>query len=310
MLASAGSLRECRFVPFRFFGTCSLHADRFLRLCRKAIEAGDGRADGSLSASSTMRAIVLAGQRPGTVNPLAMRFGVANKCLVPMQGRSLIEHVLTTLGRHPRIGEIHVSTDEASAPEIAEAAGRAGGNVKVRLVEARASLAESVAAAAEGTTGSLLVTTGDHVLLASAAIDAVAVTLARAEAVVAMTRRDAVLAAHALGQLRLYAFSDGAYADCRLYGANGPGGLKTLALLNDGGRQLRDPSQIGSLLGMSDRLKLKVNGLSLEAVVQKIGRKIGVDALPVVLADGSQAFAIENDLTYGISEQLLAQRPK
>ncbi len=256
-----------------------------------------------------MRAIVLAGQRPGTANPLAMRFGVANKCLIPMQARPLIEHVLATLGRHPRIGEIHVSTDADSAPAIAEAASRAGGNVKVKLVEARDSLSTSIAAAAEGAAGPLLVTTGDHVLLAAAAIDSVAVTLARADVVVAMTRRDAVVAAHPRGQLRFYEFSDGAYADCRLCGANGPDALKALALLTDGGRQLRDPSQIGNLLGMTDRLKLKVNALSLEAVVNKIGRKVGVEATPVVLADGSQAFAIENDLTYGITEQLLTQRP-
>lgn len=256
-----------------------------------------------------MRAIVLAGQRPGTAHPLAMRFGLANKCLVPMRDRPLIEHVLATLGRHPRIAEVHVSTDGDSAPAIAEAASRAGGNVKVKLVEARGSLPESIAAAAEGAAGPLLVTTGDHVLLASAAIDSVAVTLARAEVVIAMTRRDAAIAAHPQGQLRFYEFSDGAYADCRLVGANGPGALKALALLNDGGRQLRDPSQIGNLLSMTDRLKLKVNALSLEAVVRKIGHKVGVEAVPVVLADGSQAFAIENDLTYGITEELQAQRP-
>lgn len=262
-----------------------------------------------MSAGGPIRAIVLAGQRPGTANPLAMRFGVANKCLVPMQDRPLIEHVLATLGTHPRVGEIHVSTDSDSAPAIAEAASRAGGNVKVKLVETRDSLPESIAAAAEGAAGPLLLTTGDHVLLAPAAIDSVAVTLARAEVALAMVRREAVTAAHPQGQRRFYEFSDGAYADCRLCGASGIGALKALGLLTDGGRQLRDPSQVGNLLGMADRLKLKVNALSLEAVVQKVGRKVGVEAVPVVLADGSQAFAIDNDLTYGITEQLLTQRP-
>jgi GTP:adenosylcobinamide-phosphate guanylyltransferase len=262
-----------------------------------------------MSAGGTIRAIVLAGQRPGTANALAMRFGVANKCLVPMQDRPLIEHVLAVLGTHPRVGEIHVSTDGDSAPAIAAAASRAGGNVKVKLVETRGSLPESISAAAEGAEGPLLLTTGDHVLLAAAAIDSVAVTLVRAEVAIAMVRREAVLAAHPQGQARFYEFSDGAYADCRLYGASGLGALKALALLSDGGQQLRDPSQLGNLLGMTDRLKLKINALSLEAVVQKVGRKVGVEAVPVVLADGSQAFVIENDLTYGITEQLLAQRP-
>src|SRR6187399_329860 len=80
-------------------------------------------------------AIVLAGQRNGAVNPLAVRAGVSHKCLVPIGGKPLIAHVLGTLVALPELAEIRISVESAAEhdlrPVVAPFEGR---GVPIRLV--------------------------------------------------------------------------------------------------------------------------------------------------------------------------------
>ena len=57
-------------------------------------------------------AVVLAGRRNGSVDPLAEAHGVADKCLVPVLGTPCIEHVLQALAAAPQIDRIIVSIND------------------------------------------------------------------------------------------------------------------------------------------------------------------------------------------------------
>ncbi|PEQ13974.1 hypothetical protein B2G71_06670 [Novosphingobium sp. PC22D] len=261
-----------------------------------------------MSSGGKFRAVVLAGQRKGVINPLAMRFGTTSKCLIPINGRPLIEYVLATLGNHPLIEEIAVSIDGDSAQAVGEAAARAGGKVKVRLVEARDNLADSAIAGAEGAAGPILFTTGDNVLLAPSSIDVIANALASAEVVIAMARKESVLAAHPEAQRRFYEFSDGAYSNCNLYAVNGQGALKAAEVFREGGQFAKNPARIANAFGIGNVLLMRAKLVSLEAAIKRVGKRIGVKIIPVILADGSQAIDVDNDRTYGVTEELLARR--
>ena len=132
-------------------------------------------------AKPDLRVIVLAAQRKGITDPLAARFDVSHKCLVPMQGRPLIAHVLETLAFHPGVKEIVVSVEAWLFGEIEAIAAVLHAPVLITPVEAADNLAESVFSAADSFDGPILITTADNALLAPTSVDAIRSALGRGD---------------------------------------------------------------------------------------------------------------------------------
>ena len=253
-----------------------------------------------------LRVIVLAAQRPGATDPLAMRFGVSHKCLVPLVGRPLIGHVIATLQRHERVAEIVVSVEQEAFSAIAAlVAGEGGHGVPVSCNVARGNIADSVIAAAAGHTGPLLVTTADNVLLRRESIDAVLDALKCNDAVIAMTTREAVLVAHPAGQRRFYEFRCGAYSNCNLYGMASGEALSAAEAFRSGGRFAKSAGRIVRAFGPMNLILLRLRLVTLRSGLARVSRRLGVRIAPVVLADGTQAIDVDNDRTYAVAEALL-----
>ncbi len=258
-----------------------------------------------------LRVIVLAAQRRGVADPLAERFGVSHKCLVPIAGRPLIAHVIATLQRHPSIGEIVVSVEPAAFAAITSALPAPPANSPpVRFAAAWDTITDSVGVAAAGHEGPLLITTADNVLLTCESIDAVLAGLKCSDAVVAMTTREAVLAAHPEGQRRFYELRCGAYSNCNLYGLAGSQALAAAEAFRSGGRFAKNAGRIVRAFGLTNLILLRLRLISLQGGLARISRKLGVRIAPVVLADGSQAIDVDNDRTYAVVDTLLRTRPK
>ena len=65
----------------------------------------------------TTTALVLAGKRDGTLDPLAAADGVSHKCLIKVGGRTMIVYPIAALASSPAIGRIIVSIDEPAVLE-------------------------------------------------------------------------------------------------------------------------------------------------------------------------------------------------
>ena len=245
-----------------------------------------------------LRVIVLAAQRRGIADPLAERFGVSHKCLVPIAGRPLIAHVIATLQRHPSVGEIIVSVEPAAFAAITGA------------LPAPPANSPPVRFAAAWHEGPLLITTADNVLLTCESIDAVLAGLKCSDAVVAMTTRKAVLAAHPEGQRRFYELRCGAYSNCNLYGLAGSQALAAAEAFRSGGRFAKNAGRIVRAFGLTNLILLRLRLISLQGGLARISRRLGVRIAPVVLADGSQAIDVDNDRTYAVVDTLLRTAPK
>ena len=250
--------------------------------------------------------VVLAAQRGGLLDPLAAEAGVTHKCLVPIGGRPLLAHVLAALSEVDGIDSIRISVEpgaDDSLRPIVAASGR-----PAAFVAAADNIADSVYAAAMGTDGPVVITTADNVLLTPAAVRHVMDRLAGGDdAVVALARKEAVLAAHPQGQRRFYRFRDGEFSNCNLYGLS-QRGLGLAETFREGGQFAKNPMRIARAFGFLNLVLLRFGLVSLDQAMKRLGKRFKVRASAVVLADGAHAIDVDNQHTYDIAAELLDRR--
>ena len=255
-------------------------------------------------------ALVLAGKRAGTIDPLAAVAGTELKCLVPVAGQPMIAHVLGALAASPLIGRILVSVNDAPAlaavPQV-DALVRGG---RLVLLPAHGDLASSVLAAVAGATYPVLITTADNVLLTPAAVSAFVANAddQRADVAVAFASREAVLAAHPDGQRRFYRFADGAFSNCNLYWIGHAGALGAVEVFRRGGQFAKHPGRIVHAFGVFNLIRFRLGVGTLRAAFARFSRRFGFAMRAVIVADGALAIDVDNERTLRIAEELLRER--
>lgn len=251
--------------------------------------------------------VILAGQRPGKVDPLAEAAGVVNKNLVPIQGVALVRHVVDALVATPGLSRLRIVVEPGIAPLIDAAL--TASRVLIEYVPAANNLADSVYAAAEGVGDMpLLVTTGDNVLLTPGAVREVLDALKMADVSLAMATQRSVMDAHPEGQRRFYKFWDDAYSNCNLYAFAGPAATSVAESFRSGGQFAKKPMRMIMALGPINLALLLMGRLSLRGALNRLGRRFKLKVEPVILADGAHAIDVDNQRTYGVAETLLAKR--
>lgn len=255
----------------------------------------------------TARIIILAAQRPGVVNPLAHAHGVSHKCLVPLKGKPLIAHVLTTVTAQPDIASVRVSVE----PEVFQALETIFASLGkpadfFACVASANNLADSVSAAAAGHDGPIIVTTADHALLTPDAITAMHDVLSGgADGALAMATQSAVHRVHPDGQRRFYRFADDAYSNCNLYGLSGADSLRAAEIFRSGGQFAKKAKRIVEAFGLINLILLRLRLISLRGGLKRISRRMGLRIEPVILADGRNAIDVDNERTYAVVAGLL-----
>lgn len=260
--------------------------------------------------SARVNVIVLAGQRPGSVDPLAATHNVSHKCLIPIAGQPLIAHVLASLSNHPRVETIRISIERPAFEDIWHIVdGLNIGTDRLQCVAAANNLADSVLAAM----GQLedepaIITTADNALLTAGAIDAMADMFnGSVDVALAMAPKSAVLKAHPDGQRRFYKFSDDHYSNCNLYGVAGHHALEAVEIFRGGGQFAKKAGRIVDSFGLFNLLLLRSGWVSLPGAMARISNRIGLTIKPVILADGRNAIDVDNDRSYRIVSNLVGQ---
>jgi GTP:adenosylcobinamide-phosphate guanylyltransferase len=258
----------------------------------------------------TMTALILAGRRGNTLDPLAAAAGVSHKCVVPIAGRPMIAHVLDTLAASDAIRAIIVSVDDVAMLQGVPEVRRLIESGMLRLVQAEPNLVDSIVAAAEDAAFPLLVTTADNVLLDAASVSAIHRDARRASAdiAVAFARREAVLAAHPDGQRRFYRFSDGAYSNCNSYWIGSRDALKAAEVFRQGGQFAKHPLRIVHAFGLMNLIRFRFGIGSLDAAFRRFSRRFRLAVRAAIFDNGGVAIDVDNERTHDIAEQLLRER--
>jgi GTP:adenosylcobinamide-phosphate guanylyltransferase len=260
--------------------------------------------------AAKLSAIVLAGRREGRIEPLAEAFGETEKCLVPVAGIPLIEHVLKTLSTCDRVGKIIVSIND---PQLIATLPVASALIRERrliAVAAKGNLADSVLDAASHADFPLVITTADNVLLTSGAVaefERVALRQ-RADAAVAFAKKASILATHADGQRRFYEFADDGYSNCNCYWIANQGALSAAETFRSGGQFAKNPMRIVSVFGLWNLIRFRLGCDTLARAFERISNRMGLKLFPVVFNDGSLAIDVDNERTHRVVTEILERR--
>jgi GTP:adenosylcobinamide-phosphate guanylyltransferase len=257
---------------------------------------------------STASAIVLAGRRDGSIDPLASAHGVADKCLVPVLGTPCIEHVLGALAAAPTIGQIVVSINDPAILAGLPTADRLIAEGRLTAIRAEANLAQSVIAAAGHAPFPLLVTTADNVLMTPESIALMIAGAGDADAAAAFARKADILAAHPEGQRRFYEFADDGYSNCNTYWIARPEVLRVVEIFREGGQFAKNPRRVVAAFGLINTLMFRQGWLSLEAALRRVSKRMKLKLVPVVFADGSYAIDVDNERTHACATEIMARR--
>ncbi|RVT43749.1 NTP transferase domain-containing protein [Sphingobium algorifonticola] len=254
--------------------------------------------------------LVLAAQRDGVIDPLAARFGVSHKCLVPLCDQPLIAHVLLAVAAAPQMQRILVSIDDPAVLDGVDVVQRLMAQGRLRIVQAQPSLADSVLHAADAADFPLLITTADNALFTPEAITTMQDSMdAHAAAIgAAFARKDAVLTAHPEGQRRFYRFADDSYSNCNCYWIGGREALAAANIFREGGQFAKHPARLARSFGIVNLILFRLGIGTLQQSFARFSRRLRLRLEPVVFQDGALAIDVDNDRTYAIVEDILKLR--
>lgn len=255
-------------------------------------------------------ALVMAGKRSGTLDPLAARAGVSQKSVVPVYGKPMIEHVIAALADCDRVGEIRVIAHEpdeiAAIPLVAQL--QAEGRLVFR--PGAFNLVDSVFSGAEGGGFPLLITTSDNCLVTAEGyaefIDKA--LAAQAGAAAALARKEDVIAADPVGQKKFYEFSDGGYSNCNTYWIGSAEALGAAEIMRTGGQFVKYPSRIAKAFGLINLIRFYFGWGDKDKLFAQVSKRFGYKLVPVVLSNGEYAIDVDEERSFGITEKLLARR--
>lgn len=258
-----------------------------------------------------LRAVVLAGARPGEVDPVARAVGVRFKCLAPLAGRTMVERVVEALAGLPALRHVLLVADPAAGlarlPVIAREL--ATGRLALRAPEATPS-ASVAAALEEAREGPLLVTTADHPLLDRPILEAFLGPALSSDAavVVGLAPEAAVRAAAPASRRTWWRFRDGRFSGANLFLLRGAAARPALAFWRRVEAERKRPWRIVRLLGIVDLLLYLTGRLTLAEAMARASRVLGCPATAVSIPIGTAAIDVDRPEDLALAEAILARR--
>ncbi|MBA3677201.1 MAG: NTP transferase domain-containing protein [Sphingosinicella sp.] len=253
--------------------------------------------------------LILAGRRSDLPDALAAVSGVSHKCLVPIAGQAMISRVIATAANAFPDAKLFVSIEDFSILKGEAVIARFVAAGRLIPVPAEQQIVDSILNGIEAAGFPLIITTADNVLLSVDALQALADegAKANADAVVALARREDVVAAHADGQRRFYEFSDTAISNCNLYWLGNAQAVRAAETFRGGGQFAKHPGRIVKAFGLVNLIRFRFRLATLEQSFANISRRFKVRVKPMLVSDGRLAIDVDNDRTRGIVEEIFAR---
>lgn len=228
-------------------------------------------------------ALVLAGERPGG-DPLAASLGLPLKAMIPINGMTMLDRVLSALLGVATIDRIVVLTQRPENLPLADPLGLIA-DARVDTCRSNDGIAASIAAIA-GTDGApwpLLVTTADNALLTPARVEAFLAKAGEADITVGVGERAIVEAAFPAARRTWLKFSDGHYSGANLFALTSPRCLAALGKWAQIEQDRKKGLKLIASFGPALLLRAVTRTIAFPDALARAGRRLGCTARPVVL---------------------------
>lgn len=246
-------------------------------------------------------ALVLAGSRPGSPDPVALAEGTSHKALVDLNGEPMLTRVVSALREAgtPRIAIV------ANDPAVIALARELG----CEVLPAEVGPSASVAAGFAHLGAPMLVTTSDHGLLDPQWVrDFLQDTPRTADVAILLARREAIERAMPGSKRTWLRMADGQWSGCNLFLLASPHAGAAIETWKTVEADRKRPWRIAARLGFAFLLRFALGKLSLADAIARLGERIGVKASVVAARDGLAAVDVDKPSDLADARTILVTR--
>jgi GTP:adenosylcobinamide-phosphate guanylyltransferase len=233
---------------------------------------------------------------------MSRAYSVTHKCLLPVAGKPMLQHVIGALRSGQLFRKIVISVENASLPQ--GALGPFADAVDLMASDSSASLSVAKALNSMSLTPPVLVTTADHPLLRKDIIAHFLNRSAAAEAdlTVGLATAEVILAAYPRARRTFLRFGTERVSGCNLYAFNTASALKVIGPWHELEGSRKRPWQLVSALGMSNLIAYLFGALSLEGAFAAASRRLGIMVKPVLLPFAESAIDVDKPADLELAE--------
>ena len=247
-------------------------------------------------------AVVLAGSRPGR-DPLAAQFGTAMKALIPVAGEPMVRRPVRALLASGSIGRVLVMTQDPDG-----FAGALAADPRLAICRSSETIAATLLALCDNPAVAwpLLVTTADHALLDTATVDEFCDAASGLDVAVGVVERRLLLRRLPDARRTWLRFRGGAYTGANLFALRSPEVRSAIALWQSVEQDRKKGRRIVALLGPAVLLGSALRLLSIDDVLARLGRKLGLRAGAVRLGNPLAGVDVDKPEDHALAESILA----
>jgi CTP:molybdopterin cytidylyltransferase MocA len=259
-------------------------------------------------------ALVLAANRLGAADPLALAGGVSHKSFIDVAGEPMLRRVVRSVAESGRVGRILLSIEEGSRDEAREILRPLGLDDRIEYVPSRENIGTSVAAVTEAhpDTLPLIITTGDNALHTPELVRFFCDALdeVKEDAALGLTPASYILEKYPEGNRAFHRFSDGAFSSCNLYALLTPRSLRAPRVFNSGGQFGKKPKRMIGSFGLIAFLIYKSRRFKLRTFLSFLSRAIRVRTAPVMVPFAEGPIDVDRMQDWKLAEQIIREREK
>ena len=249
-------------------------------------------------------ALVLAGSRPGR-DAFAESHGSDLKALIPVAGEAMVRRPVAALLASERIGEVIVLAQQC---ERIGAALPADPRLSVKASGATIAATLEAVCADPTTEWPVLVTTADHALLDAGMVDDFCRHAANADIAIGLVERAALIKRFPEAKRTWIRFKGGAYSGANLFLLGSPRAAKAIALWRGVEQDRKKGWRLLAALGPAMLLGSGLRLLTLDQVLDRAGRRLGLSIKAVEMADPLAAVDVDKVEDHQLVEAIIAGR--
>jgi GTP:adenosylcobinamide-phosphate guanylyltransferase len=249
-------------------------------------------------------AIVLAGSRPGP-DPFAEQFGAEFKALIPVAGEPMVRRPVRALLASDHIRDVVVLAQARQAIAAILPA-----DPRLRVRESGETIASTILALCENpaTQWPLLVTTADHALLDTATVEEFCRSAEGVDVAIGVVERKLLVRRFPLSKRTWLRFRGGAYTGANLFALGSAKVAPAVLLWRSVEQDRKKGWRLLSLLGLVTLIGAALRLLSLDDVLTRVSRNLGLSIKAVKLTNPLAGVDVDKPEDHALAEAILEGR--